>query len=66
MIDRKVNPDRVVYLRALREMSPEARLDIAFDLTRFSRDLSLQGLSERYPEKSPEDVKLIFLERTGK
>jgi hypothetical protein len=66
VIDRKENPDRVAYLRALREMSPETRLDIAFDLTQFSRDLFLHGLSERYPEKSQEDVERIFLERTGK
>ena len=60
------NPDRTAYLRALREMTPEKRLDIAFELTEFCRDLFLHGLCERFPEKSDEEVKRIFLERTEK
>jgi hypothetical protein len=42
-------------------MTPEARLFKAFELSQFSKDLFLQGLSKRYPDLPVNDLKKLFL-----
>lgn len=49
------------YLAVLRRMSPEARLDKAFELSDFTRKLFLHGLRRRFPDLS--DVQLAELAR---
>ena len=58
--------DADTSLAALRRLSPAKRLDMAFDLSDFSRDLFLHGLRKRFPDKTEEEIKEIFLERIDK
>jgi hypothetical protein len=47
-------------------MSPENRLLKAFELSKFAKELFIQGLHTRYPNLPEEDFKNIFLERLDK
>ena len=55
-----------VYLMALRGMTPQERLEKAFELSEFSRKLFLYGLRRRFPDLSNEAVMKIYLERLDK
>jgi hypothetical protein len=44
-------------------MTPGERLETAFELTEFSRELFMCGLRKRFPDKSEEEIHRIFLER---
>ncbi|MDI6755774.1 MAG: hypothetical protein QME78_15425 [Thermodesulfobacteriota bacterium] len=65
-MDIKKNPNHRMYLRVLRQMSPEQKLLKAFELTEFTRELFLHGLRNRFPTSSAEDLKRIFLKRLDK
>jgi len=47
-------------------MTPEQRLQKAFELSLMARELFLEGLRKRFPEKTEEDIKAIYLERIAK
>jgi len=47
-------------------MTPEQRLSKAFELSALGKELFLQGLRERYPDLSEEEIKKIYLERISK
>lgn len=49
MMSLKPRPNHAVYLRALRAMSPQARLRKAFELSGFTRALFRAGLARRFP-----------------
>ena len=55
-----------LYIQVLRSMSPEARLLKAFELTEFARKLFLHGLRRRFPDKSEQEIKEIYLKRLEK
>jgi len=55
-----------ISLTILRRLSPARRLETAFDLSDFSRELFLIGLRKRFPEKTEEEIHRIFLERIDK
>ncbi|MFQ5456737.1 MAG: nucleotidyltransferase domain-containing protein [Nitrospirota bacterium] len=65
-MDIKDQPNHAIYIRTLRQMSPEARLLKAFELSEFSKRLFLHGLHKRFPELSQEDIRRIYLERLKK
>ncbi|MBI4331207.1 MAG: hypothetical protein HY673_08000 [Chloroflexi bacterium] len=65
-MDIKKRPNHKLYLEILRKMTPEQRLLKAFELTEFSRQLFLDGLRSRFPEKSEDEIKKIYLERLDK
>ena len=65
-MDIKPQPNRKLYIRILRRMSPEQRLLKAFELTEISRTLLLQGLRTRFPERSEREIRKIYLERLNK
>ena len=44
-------------------MSPEARLPKAFELTELSRQLFLQGLRRRFPDRDEAELKQFMLQR---
>jgi hypothetical protein len=50
MPDLKPRPNHAVYLRALRAMSPQARLRKVFELSAFTRALFRAGLVRRFPD----------------
>ena len=62
-ISSQTDAGHAAYIRSLQRLTPEQRLDIAFDLTEFSRELFRQGLRDRFGEKSEEEIDRIFLER---
>jgi hypothetical protein len=62
----KKRPNHAIYIKALRRMSPEARLLTAFELSEFSRQLFLQGLRRRFPDKSEAEIHRLYLERHDK
>lgn len=62
-MDPKPQPNRDIYLRALRRLTPEQRLLKAFELTELSRELFRAGLRERFPAASPQELQSIYLER---
>lgn len=62
----KKRPNHAIYIKALRRMSPEARLLKAFELSAFSRQLFLQGLRRRFPDKSEAEIHKLYLERLDK
>ena len=60
-MDIKERPNHKIYIRVLRQMSPENRLLKAFELSEFTRQLFIHGLHKRYPNLSDEDFKKILL-----
>jgi hypothetical protein len=47
-------------------MTPEERLFKAFELSRLSKELFLEGLHRRFPNLSEEAIRKIYLERIDK
>jgi hypothetical protein len=62
-MDIKPRPNHAVYLRVLRNMTPEERLQKAFELSELARQLFLCGLRKRFPDLSPEEIDRLFRER---
>ena len=44
-------------------MSPEERLDKAFELSAWSRQLFMAGLRERFPDLDPDGLRNLYVER---
>jgi len=65
-LDPKPRPQRQRYLRMLADMSPEQRLRKAFELSRWSRELFMAGLRDRFPELGPAALHDLYLERLRK
>ena len=55
-----------VQIEVLRRMTAEERLRKALELGDWTRQLFKQGLRERFPEASEEELQAIFLERMKK
>lgn len=62
----KQNPNHKIYLQTLRSMTPEQRLQKAFDLSSLSKNLFMQGLKKRFYDKTEAEIKVIYLERIAK
>jgi hypothetical protein len=54
------------YIQVLRRMTPEQRLKRAFELSEMTLRLFKQGLRERFPEMSDEDLHALYLKRLEK
>ncbi len=65
-MDIKERPNHRLYIQVLRQMSPEAKLRKAFELSDFARELFVHGLRKRFPDLSEEDFKKLLLERLEK
>jgi len=65
-VNIKNRPNHKIYIQVLRQMSSEARLLKAFELSEFSMQLFIHGLHKRFPNFSDEEFKKIFLERLDK
>ncbi len=55
-----------IYLQTLRKMTPEQRLQRAFDLSEFTRQLFLHGLRKRYPDLTPDELHQLYLKQLEK
>lgn len=53
-------------IEILRQMTPEQRLNKAFDLSEFTRGLFKHGLRKRFPDLSEEEFHKLYLERMEK
>ncbi|RKY69211.1 MAG: hypothetical protein DRQ02_01735 [Candidatus Latescibacterota bacterium] len=65
-MDIKDRPNHRIYIRVLREMSPEKRLLKALELSEFAKQLFIHGLHKRFPNLSDEEFKKLLLERLDK
>ena len=62
----KKRPNHKIYIQVLRQMSPEKRLQKAFELSEFAKQLFVHGLRKRFPDLSDEEFNKILLERLDK
>ncbi len=62
----KPHPNHQVYLQVLRRMTPEQRLTKAFELSRMAKELFFLGLKKRFPTRSEQEIKAIYLDRISK
>ncbi|MDD8018640.1 MAG: hypothetical protein PHP42_09730 [Bacteroidota bacterium] len=62
----KPQPNHQQYLVALKKLGPEGRLRKAIELSEFSKQLFLEGLRSRFPEKNEVEIKVLYLERITK
>jgi hypothetical protein len=65
-VDPKPQPNHREYIKALRAMTPEQRLQQAFDLTEMVGSLFRQGLRERFPDLPEDKFHELYLERLEK
>ena len=66
MVDPKPRPNREAYLKVLRAMTPEERLKKAFEMSAFVKKLFKQGLRERFPQLSEDELHSLYLDRLAK
>ena len=66
MFSIKPHPNHSLYIETLIRMTPEQRLLKAFELSAMTRELFLEGLRKRFPEKNKEEIKDIYIERIAK
>lgn len=59
----KEQPNRRIYIEALRRMTPEQRLEKAFELSEMTREALRAGLAQRYPAATPEELTAMVIER---
>jgi hypothetical protein len=59
----KDRPNHAIYIRTLRAMTAEQRLEKAFELTETARGLFLDGLRRRFPERSEREIHDLYLQR---
>ena len=62
----KQSPNHKQYLNTLIRMSAEQRLLKALELSAFTKELFLQGLHKRFPDKTVSEIKKIYLQRLAK
>jgi hypothetical protein len=62
----KPDPNHRLYIEALRRMTPEQRLKIAFELSEFGRQLFICGLRQRFPDLPEDEFRALLLERLAK
>jgi len=62
----KERPNHKIYIRVLRKMGPEKRLQKAFELSEFARALTRRGLEHLHRELQPADLNRLYLDRIKK
>jgi hypothetical protein len=65
-MDIKPRPNHARHLEALRRMTPAQRLEKAFELSEFTRQLFLTGLRKRFPSAGEQELHRIALSRLAK
>jgi hypothetical protein len=65
-MDIKKRSNHKIYIRVLRQMTPEARLLKAFELSEFAVQLFAHGLRKRFPELSEDEFRQLYLKRLDK
>jgi hypothetical protein len=62
-VNPKPHPNRDRYIRILQEMSPEERVNKAFELSALTKETLKEGLRARFPLLSEAELHAMFLER---
>lgn len=62
-LNLKPRPNHHLYLDILRRMTPAQRLQKSFELTELSRQLLKDGLRNRHPEMSADQLHALYLQR---
>jgi hypothetical protein len=65
-MDIKPRRNHKLYIEILRQMTPEQRLQQSFDMSDFTRELFLDGLRQRFPDVSDNELRKLYLERLEK
>jgi hypothetical protein len=60
-VDPKQQLNHRRYLEALAAMTPEQRLKKAFELSDMTRRLVMQGIRQRFPDATPEQLREVLL-----
>jgi hypothetical protein len=63
LVRTKPRPNDDRYVEALRRMGPEKRLQKAFELTEFVRDLFAVGLRQRHPDMPEPEFRRLVVEK---
>lgn len=58
----KPQPNRRIYIDALKRMTPEQRLAKAFELSDMTHEALRVALRARYPQAGQEELEVIYLE----
>jgi hypothetical protein len=66
IMDIKPRPNHRLYLQILRRMTPEQRLKKAFELSEFSKQLFIQGLRQRFPQRAEAELQRLIRARLEK
>lgn len=59
----KPQPNRGLYIEALRRLTDEQRLEKAFELSEMTHEALRVAIRTRYPDMTPERQHAIYLER---
>ena len=62
-MDPKPRPNHREYIKALRRMTPEQRLNAAMELSEMTRELLRQALRRRFPHLSEQALHKLYLKR---
>jgi hypothetical protein len=65
-MDPKPRPSHQRYLEILSRMTPQQKIEKMIELTETGRSLMLQGLRMRFPDKSEDEIRKLYLERLDK
>jgi hypothetical protein len=65
-MDPKPRPNHRRHIEVPRSMTPEQRLQKAFDLSEFSKALFIEGLRQRFPDATEEEFRRILFDRLDK
>ena len=63
---KSTNEGHREYIKIVRKLTPEKKLEKCFDLNEFTKALFLTGLQNRFPTLSEEEIKKIYLKRITK
>lgn len=59
----KVEPNRAIYIAALRALTDEQRLMKALELSEMTHGALRAGLRERFPDASEDELRVFYIER---
>lgn len=62
----KPRPNHRRYLDVLKRITPEQKVQKAFELTEFSKQVFLDGLRDRHPELSEPELHRLALQRLAR
>lgn len=65
-MDPKPRPNHRRYIHILRQMTPEQRLQKAFELSALARELFTEGLRLRFPDMQEEQFTTLLRKRLDK